>query len=160
MTDATLVLLLDEIRGGTLRILEKVADERVARFRPEGTSNSILWHAGHAYVVVEWLTYKPLGEQPQIPAGWFEMFSWESKPATIPDDRWPTLAEMVEALRAQHGRIRSRLELLADYQLNRTPEGAKRSVRSSIVHALHDEAKHSGEMYLLLKLSRASVAAT
>jgi hypothetical protein len=30
-----------------------------------------------------------------------------------------------------------------------------RSLLSTIVHGLHDEAKHQGEMYLLLKLCRA-----
>lgn len=153
MADTTLIMLLDEVRGGTLRILERVPDDATARYAPAGTSNSILWHAGHAYCVLEWLTYKPLGETPRMPAGWFEMFSWESRPAAVAADAWPRLAQVVEELRAQHARVRNRLALLGDAQLSNTPEGAKRNVRNSIVHGLHDEAKHSGEMYLLLKLA-------
>ena len=79
MPDKCLLLLLDEVRAKTLRILKSVPPEH-ARWAPPGLQNTILWHAGHAYVLVEWVTMKSLGRTPQIPDGWFEMFSWESHP--------------------------------------------------------------------------------
>jgi hypothetical protein len=44
--------------------------------------------------VVESLTLGALGRTPQIPDGWFTMFSWESRPARVPPDRWPPLGEV------------------------------------------------------------------
>ena len=36
------------------------------------------------------------------------------------------------------------------------PDRGTATVADRIIHGLHDEAKHSGEMYLILKLCRAS----
>src|SRR4051812_37761162 len=80
MPDASLLLLLDEVRGKTLRILDATPDE-YALWAPPGLQNHILWHAGHSYVVVESLAMRALRRQAEIPEGWFEMFSWESRPA-------------------------------------------------------------------------------
>ena len=90
MPDSTLLLLLDEVRGKTLRILDAAPAES-ALLAPPGLHNHVLWHAGHGYVVVEMLTLGALGRTPEIPDGWFEMFSWESRPARVPHDRWPSL---------------------------------------------------------------------
>jgi hypothetical protein len=151
MSDPTLRLLLDEVRGKTLRILDAVPAgyERVA---PPGLQNHILWHSGHIYVVVEMLTVGALGRTPRLPDGWFEMFSWESRPARVLPDRWPSLGEVVTQLRAQHGRLSRIIDNLAGEELDRpAPSSGGRTVRASIVHALHDEACHCGEAYLLLK---------
>src|SRR5256885_258630 len=105
MPDPTLLVLLDEVRGKTLRILEAVPAD-ATRWAPPGLQNHILWHAGHSYVVVETLTLGALGQTPQIPEGWFAMFSWESQPARVPQDLWPTLSEVVTQLRSQHARLK------------------------------------------------------
>jgi len=55
MPDKCLRLLLDEVRAKTLRILNSVPAEH-ARWAPGGLQNTILWHAGHAFVLVEGLT--------------------------------------------------------------------------------------------------------
>jgi hypothetical protein len=47
MPDQSLLLLLDEVRDKTLQVLHAV-DPRHARW-------TILWHAGHAYILAEWL---------------------------------------------------------------------------------------------------------
>ena len=52
MSDSTLPTLLDEVRGKTLRLLA-VVGERESLWSPPGLHNSIRWHAGHCYVVVE-----------------------------------------------------------------------------------------------------------
>ena len=37
------------------------------------------------------------------------------------------------------------------------PDRGTAVISDRIIHGLHDEAKHSGEMYLILKLCRANV---
>src|SRR5436190_19630822 len=70
--DDTLILLANEVRKKTLWLLDGVTDE-MARFVAPGLANSILWHAGHALVVVEHLGVVPAsGGPPVLPAGWFE----------------------------------------------------------------------------------------
>ena len=45
----------------------------------------------------------------------------------------------------------SAIESLSPQQLSRVVEGG-RTLRHSILHGLHDEAGHQGEMYLLKKM--------
>ncbi len=150
--DPTLRLLLDEVRRKTLSRLEGLSEEQ-ARWTPKGLQNSILWHAGHSYVVLEWLTMGGLGAETTCPAGWFEMFSWTSRPAEVPADRWPKLEDVVHELQLQHGRMHKLLcNLNADYFDNPARNRPDVTVRERIMHALHDEANHSGEIWLLRKL--------
>ncbi len=155
MADQTLLMLFDEVRGKTLRLLEGVTNAQ-ARWAPPGLANHIVWHAGHIYVVVEALTLEALGETVELPAGWHVMFSWQSRPADVPGERWPTLIEVVEALRSQHHRLRALVAALNAEQLAAPPAGAQEgSLRHRIVHALHDEANHGGEIWLLRKMQNA-----
>jgi hypothetical protein len=152
MSDPTLLVLLEEVRGKTLRVLESTPAE-YARWAPPGLHNHILWHAGHSYVVVESLTMGALGETPRIPDDWFAMFSWESRPAVVPPDRWPPLEAVITGLRDQQARLKQLIEGLTDEQLDHvSARNANRTVRSSIAHGLHDEACHCGEAMLLLKM--------
>jgi hypothetical protein len=152
MADETLLDLLDDVRGKTLKELQNL-DDTHARWAPPGLQNSCLWHAGHAYVVTEFLTMKGLGREPQIPEGWFKMFSWESNPAHISPEHWPPLEEVIAALKAQHERLRSVISELTPEQLGASePGNPNRTVRYGIAHGLHDEARHSGEISLLRKL--------
>lgn len=152
MSDRTLLALFDEIRGSLLGVLKGV-DETAARFTPAGLSNHIVWHAGHAYVVVEWLTMGALGLDPIAPAGWFELFSWESKTVAIPAEKFPPLAEVVRELQSQHQRLTTLFASLGELDLkNAAVDQPERSVREIIVHALQDEAAHKGEIWLLRKL--------
>ncbi len=154
MPDESLLLLFDEVRGKTLRLLDGVTD-RQARWTPPGLHNHILWHAGHAYVLVESLVMESVGKRPQIPEGWFARFSWRSDPAQVSPDRWPRLAHVVAELSGQHQRLRRLIAGLDDGLLRGpTPGGRGRTVRYAIVHSLHDEACHSGEIWLLRKLLR------
>jgi hypothetical protein len=152
MPDKCLLLLLDEVRGKTLRLLKSVP-EGSTRWSPPGLQNTVLWHAGHAFVLVEWLTLTSLGRDPGIPEGWFEMFSWESRPSEVPANHWPALSDVIGQLEAQHKRLHKLIADLSDETLDRAAAGnPKRTVRSAILHGLHDEACHSGEMYLLAKM--------
>lgn len=151
MADETMLMLANEVRGKTLRILETVSDAE-ARFTGPGLNNSILWHAGHAVVVVEHLSLIPAtGREPAYPQGWHEKFAWKSEPAKV--TQWPALAEVTAVLRSQLARLQETIGGLAPADLDRVIDVARsRTLRYSILHGLHDEAGHQGEMYLLRKL--------
>jgi hypothetical protein len=152
MSEQTLVMLLDDVRGKTLNEL-KGLDDTHARWAPPGLQNSCLWHGGHAYFVTEFLTMKALGRDPSLPEGWLKMFSWESNPAHTPPECWPPLDEVRETLLAQLERLREVIRGLTPDQLDAPEAGnPSRSVRYAIMHGLHDEARHSGEISLLRKL--------
>ena len=153
MADETLLTLADEVRAKTLRRVDGVTAE-VARFTAPGLNNSVLWHAGHALMLVEHLCIMPAtGRTPQYPPGWFELFGWDSHPATVPPAAWPTLPQVVDHLREQLDRLRSAIGSLTPQQLDRLIDPARnRTLRYSIVHGLHDEACHQGEIHLLRKL--------
>ena len=147
--DETLMLLARETRSRTLWQLEGVSDE-MARFAAPGLVNSILWHAGHALVVVEHLAVVPATGRPAvIPNGWDAKFSWDSRPATVTE--WPAATEVAAALGEQLQRLTAVLPTLTPEQLARVVD-PPRTLRYSIVHGLHDEAIHQGEMYLLRKM--------
>ena len=119
MPDKCLLLLLDEVRAKTLRILKSVPAEH-ARWAPAGLLNNILWHAGHAYVLVEVLTMKSLERTPLIPDGWYEMFSPASHPNLVPADRWPQLPDVIHHLETQHKRLGKLIGELSEEQLDRS----------------------------------------
>jgi len=155
MPDESLIVLATDVRGKTLRILNDVT-ERQALFAPPGLHNTILWHAGHALIVVEHLGVSPAtGKPPVYPHDWFDKFSWNSQPATV--KQWPTLAEVKSKLIDQSERLTAALRPLTERQLSQTigEPGNPRNLRGSIIHGLHDEAGHQGEMWLLKKLQRA-----
>ena len=152
MSDRTLLAVLDEIRGSLLGTLSRV-DEAAAVWRTPGLANHIVWHAGHAYVVVEWLTMGALGLEPVAPPGWFALFSWESRPGETPPEDFPPLAEVVRQLQQQHERMKRLFASLGELDLkNAAVDQPDRSVREIIVHALQDEAAHRGEIHLLRKM--------
>ena len=160
MADESLLLLAREVRGKTLRLLEGLADD-AARFAPPGLNNTALWHAGHALVVVEHLSVMPATGRPAgYPPEWFDTFSWKSSPAAVTN--WPKLAEVVAALREQLPRLVSAISALSPQQLDQIVDPQRnRTLRYSILHGLHDEAGHQGEIWLLRKIhGRATAGAT
>ncbi|HEY8666356.1 MAG TPA: DinB family protein [Tepidisphaeraceae bacterium] len=151
MADESLLLLIKEVRGKTLRMLDGLGEEE-ARFSPPGLNNSMLWHAGHALIVNEHLGLSSAeGRAPAFPEGWFDKFSWKSQPATITD--WPAVADVAARLREQLERLAAAVQNLSDEQLAKVIDpGRNRTLRYAILHGLHDEAQHQGEMWLLKKL--------
>ena len=152
MPDQSLLLLATEVRGKTLRLLDGVTDD-AARFAPPGLSNSILWHAGHALVVVEHLSVMPATgrEAPGYPPAWFDTFSWTSSPARVTS--WPALSEVIVALHEQLPRLTGAISALTDDELEKVVDAARnRTLRYKILHGLHDEAGHQGEIWLLRKM--------
>ena len=154
MTDSTLQMLASEIRGKTLKVLGGVSEEQ-ARFTGHAAlGNSILWHAGHCLVVVERLAVVPAtgtGEAPVYPPGWWETFGAGSRPAEV--ITWPTLAEVVALLKDQLARLLAVMQTLRQERMDQVIDPANnRTLRFSILHGLHDEAQHQGEIQLLKKL--------
>ena len=149
MADTTLLMMFDEVRGSLLQVLDLV-DEQMVRWKPVGLQNTILWHAGHCCVIVEHLTMKPLGQRPECPAGWFDLFGWSSRPGQTAAEAWPRFETIVQELWSQHARLGTFLATLTDDQLSAPHDDA--TVRHTILHALQDEAAHKGEICLLRKL--------
>jgi hypothetical protein len=152
MPDESLLLLAREVRGKTLRVLENVTEQQ-ALFAAPGLDNSILWHAGHSFIVVEFLCVSAAtGKPPVYSQDWFEKFGWESRPATV--KQWPKLAEVKAKLIDQADRLTAAIQPLTDQQLSQTigNPGDTRILRFAILHGLQDEANHQGEMWLLKKL--------
>ena len=152
MGDSSLLTLAKEVRGKTLRVLEGVNDDE-ARWAPAGTRNTMLWHAGHALVLAEYLCIIPAtGQTAHLPAGWFELFKWGSAPKV--DAPWPSIGAVVAQLGEQQHRLIRAIEGATDEILSK-PVGdpaRNRTVCWSVVHGLHDEANHQGEIYLLRKM--------
>jgi DinB family protein len=151
MTDDSLLLLASEVRSKTLRLLDGVSDE-MSDFAAPGLANSILWHAGHALAVVEYLAVAPAtGRPPVLPEGWWETFGWDSRPQTTAN--WPAIIDVVGALRNQLPRLTTAIAALSPSQLDRIYDQANgTTLRYDILHSLHDEANHQGEIWLLRKM--------
>lgn len=147
----TLLTLANEVRNKTLWLLEGINDE-MAHFAAPGLANSFLWHSGHVLVVVEHLAVAPAtGQVPQLPEGWFEIFSWESKPLTV--KQWPAIAEIQVTLREQLPRLTEAISALSPAQLEQiVHQQYGTTLHYDILHALHDEANHQGEMWVLKKM--------
>ena len=133
-----------QIRGSTLEILEYAEDPWLT-WTPPGTSNHILWHAGHALWLQDVLCIRPLTGTSELPEGWSARFGQDSRPAYVSE--WPLRGEVQSRLELQLQRI---LQVLEDRMSGRVES----QLASRIIHGLHDEARHQGETYLLLKLCR------
>ena len=159
MADETLLVLAQEVRGLTLRILDRLSEAGAdGHFHAPGLKNTILWNAGHVLVVVEHLCVAPLSEKRVAadPPGYFETFSWKSDPAKVTN--WPALSEVRGHLANQLTRLLHLIRQADAAALARVVDDESRTVRHSIVHGLHDEAAHHGQMYLLRKMQLATSA--
>ncbi len=149
-----------EVRTKTLQVLQW-ARPHECLWAPPGTANHILWHAGHSLWVEDALCIKLVAGKSELPAGWGEMFQMGSRPAgqTKP---WPGRDELYRQLKAQLARLLELTGGLTHEQLDALPPhahpGDERTLGQSILHGLHDEANHQGEMYLLVKIQRLNPA--
>jgi DinB superfamily len=152
MPDASLLILLDEFRGKTVTILQSVQVQD-SLWAPPALHNTIVWHAGHCYFLLASLTMRAIGHNPKLPTKWDMLFSWDSHPQLVPAECWPPLGVIIESLQNQHERMRLLAEALTPEQLEQPLAFAPgNSVRYAVIHALHDEACHCGEIHRLRKL--------
>jgi hypothetical protein len=146
--------LARQVRRSTLE-LSQVPDLRWLTWAPPGTSNHILWHAGHALWLQDALTIRPLTGRSELPDGWASVFGQNSRPEL--NSVWPDATEVRALLEDQGGRVEALLREHADMILakaNRVPPSGGWPLLPGIIHGWHDEARHQGEMYLLQKLLR------
>lgn len=145
--------LARQVRGGTLQVLDAAKVEWLT-WSPKGTSNHILWHAGHAVWLQDLLCVELITGRSELPEGWASVFGARSQPGAIKE--WPARDKVGSLLRAQLARVLELLERVPEDFLLQTPDRFKttRTNLGWIIHGLHDEAKHNGEMYLLWKLCR------
>jgi hypothetical protein len=143
--------LAKQVRQSTLKRLE--VPEAALTWAPAGTSNHILWHAGHAVWLQDLLTIIPVTGRSELPDGWAAMFGQNSLPANT--RKWPVVDELRSHLESQFSRI---LDLLTTKQEEITSDANRVTKETGwphvggMIHGWHDEARHQGEMYLLLKL--------
>jgi hypothetical protein len=152
---AALSELARQVRDGTLQLLH-VPEPSWLVWTPPGTSNHILWHAGHALWVQDVLCVSPLTGASELPRGWTELFGQNSSPSGIVN--WPDETALFKALDTQLSRILELYDQYADTIVVNATEslpGSGWPLLAGIIHGWHDEARHQGEMYLLHKLRRA-----
>lgn len=153
-TSLTLQELTRQIRRDTLSLLDAAEPEWLT-YTPPGTSNHILWHAGHILWLLDVLCIQFLNpDGSELPENWDERFGMNCAPPASRKE-WPSIDELKDLL---HFQLYFVLDLLddADEEVAEVADSSKGSatIETRIIHALHDEAKHSGEIYLLMKLCR------
>jgi hypothetical protein len=144
--------LAQQVRVSTIKLLQ-VPEESWLTWTPRGTSNHILWHAGHAVWLQDALTIRPLTGRSELQSGWAENFGQQSRPTR--DAVWPPDSEVHDHLERQLERILNLLAENGQTIISRAasiPRGGGWPLLAGMVHGWHDEARHQGEMYLLYKL--------
>jgi hypothetical protein len=150
-----LAILAYQVRECILRLFDDT-DAGALTWTLPGTSNHILWHAGHALWVADVLSIEPITGHSELPEGWAEKFGQHSQPATVDD--WPERAEVRSRLEGQLKRV---LDLLHEHRemivakADQAPREGDWPLLHGMIHGWHDEARHQGEIYLLQKLRRA-----
>jgi hypothetical protein len=148
-----LKLLARDVRGDTLEFLTTSTSGNLM-WTPDGTSNHVLWHAGHALWLQDLMCVEPITGRSELPPEWADRFGMDSQPQTV--STWPPHSEIEELLVSQLDRILDLLDDVTNSALSApVPRlGGKRTLCGWIIHGLHDEAKHSGEMHLLRKMAK------
>jgi hypothetical protein len=100
------------------------------------------------------LCLESLTGRSELPPGWADLFGMNSRPVKATPG-WPSREELIERLTAQLARIHAALAQTTDDRLAEVINPRGDTLASRIIHGLHDEARHQGEMYLLLKQCRA-----
>lgn len=145
---STLQELVQQFRSFTLLMLD-YDNHEMYLWAPSGTSNHMLWHAGHALWVLDLLCVQRLTGNSELPEGWERKFGQHCDPVASQTD-WPKLDRVAQLLSEQQTRLLELIEQMTDAQLT-IDKSKDQDLVGGIIHALHDEAKHHGEMYLLYK---------
>lgn len=146
--------LANQVRGTTIDFLKTVPAEWLL-WAPAGTSNHITWHAGHAVWVQDCLCIEPLAGRSDLPPGWNEKFGMDCQAVAETRD-WPERAELLHQLHTQLDRVLALLDEHAERLATIGPNhDGEWDLTRGVIHGLHDEARHQGEMYLLMKLQSA-----
>lgn len=150
-----LTILARQVRECTLELFDATTASSLT-WTPSGTSNHILWHAGHVVWVVDALAVQPLSGRSELPPGWAATFGQNSQPLAV--RAWPDRKEVRLQLEVQLKRV---LDLFYEYRetiverADEPPHPGEWPLLHGMIHGWHDEARHQGEMYLLQKMFRA-----
>src|SRR5262245_29884196 len=112
---SVLAELAREVRGDTVRFLS-AAGEAELTWAPAGTSNHVLWHAGHSLWLQDALCERLVTGRSELPAGWEATFGMGSRPR--PRGPWPGKREVLGRLVAQLARVEELLAGIADAALD------------------------------------------
>jgi hypothetical protein len=85
--------------------------------------------------------------------GTADMFGMNCRPVKT-TTHWPAASTVEILLADQLRRILAALEATDDGALGQIAHARGDTLAGRIIHGLHDEARHQGEMYLLMKLRR------
>ncbi len=146
--------LARQVRESTLKLLN-MADPGWLTSAPSGTSNHVLWHAGHALWLQDTLCLQPLTGKNSLPQDWDKAFGMDCQPVKT-QRQWPAREQIAELLRTQLDEILATIEHAGEAKLAGAANTRGDTLGSRIIHGFHDEARHQGEMYLLIKMRRAS----
>jgi len=140
--------MIRQVRGFTIELLA-VDNREMYLWAPVGTSNHMIWHAGHALWVQDALCVEPLAGRSELPDGWARKFGQDCDSVLLQTD-WPDPSRLQELLSKQERRL---IELVGDLKDDQLMVDADdpNDLIGGIIHGLHDEGRHQGEMYLLLK---------
>ena len=144
--------LVRQVRGGTRSLLAAAPPESLL-WAPAGTANHIVWHAGHALWLQDALIVDPITGSGELPTGWADVFGMDCRPVRLTGN-WPTRDELDALLYRQLERMLTLFEELPPRRAAMLAGQERKSLLGQALHGLHDEARHQGEMYLLLKLWR------
>ncbi|MDB4766706.1 DinB family protein [bacterium] len=145
---ATLQELIRQVRSFTIELLA-VDKREMYLWSPAGTSNHMIWHAGHSLWVQDVLCVEPLTGASELPEQWAEQFGQNCNPVASQTD-WPDQKTIQDLLSKQQKRLTELVGSMRDDQLVVDANNPKDLV-GGIIHGLHDEGRHQGEMYLLFK---------
>lgn len=146
-----LQLVVDEIRSRTIRQLEKTADDEMRTPVP-GLQNHLTWHAGHCLWVADRVIIEAATGKSELPEGWAKTYGMDCRSPTETTD-WATRQELIDRLTRQKTRL---IDLLAIEPASVNPAGEANQKRArQVIHAMHDEASHQGEIQVLRKWQRA-----
>jgi hypothetical protein len=146
-----LIELTKQVRGSTVQLLEGVPEDWLL-WAPPTTSNHVTWHTGHSVWLQDCLCVEPLSGCSDLPSGWSKKYGMNCHPVAETHD-WPELAELLHHLHMQLDRM---LALFGEHAGRLKKIGLNRDghwdLTRGVIHGLHDEACHQGEMYFLMKL--------
>ena len=145
---STLQEMVRQIRGFTIELLA-VDNLEMYLWAPAGTSNHMTWHAGHTLWVQDALCVVPLTGASELPDEWSKKFGQNCDPVAS-QTQWPDPKRIQELLKQQHERLIELIVNIPSDQLVVNADNPKDLV-GGIIHGLHDESRHQGEMYLLIK---------
>ncbi|MBC8352566.1 MAG: DinB family protein [Planctomycetes bacterium] len=151
-----LIELARQVRATTIEFVEDVPNDWLL-WAPPGTSNHMMWHAGHSLWVQDCLCIERLSGRSELPDGWSDRFGMNCQPVADTRD-WPDRGELLKLLRNQLDQLVSLFNEHAD-RLTHIGENidGQWDLTRGVIHGLHDEARHQGEMYLLIKLRRGPI---